>query len=85
MLRMYWKKSRVTSSMGRVNMEKINMGDFTAETLDTFISDLKYRSYAYNRQRSPEIEPDRWSKIYGVDAYLYEVIYQKSGGKDAGQ
>lgn len=58
-------------------MEKIDIGDFTTETLDAFISDLKYRSYAFNRQRSPEIEPDRWVLIYGVDAYLYEAIFQK--------
>lgn len=66
-------------------MEKINMGDFTTETLDAFVSDLKYRSYAYNRQRSPEITPDRWVKIYGMDAWLYEVILQKSGGDNAHQ
>lgn len=63
--------------MGGVSMKKINMGDFTAETLEAFVSDLKYRSYAFNRQRSPEVEPDRWVLIYGVDAYLYEVIFQK--------
>ena len=74
-----------TPPLLKLSMEKINMGDFTAETLDAFVSDLKYRSYAFNRQRYPEIEPDRWARIYGVDAYLYEVIYQKSGGNSAGQ
>jgi hypothetical protein len=59
------------------NMQKINIGDFTDEMIVNVISDLKYRSYAYNRQRSPEIAPDRWAKIYGMDAYLYEVIFQK--------
>jgi hypothetical protein len=61
-------------------MRKINLGDFTAETLEAFISDLKYRSYAFNRQQSPEIAPGRWHLIYGVDAYLYEVVYQKEMG-----
>ena len=66
-------------------MDKITLGDFTDEMLHNIISDLKYQSYAYNRQRSPEIAPDRWAKIYGIDAHLYEVIYQKEKGKQDGQ
>jgi hypothetical protein len=36
---------------------------------------LMYRSYEFNRDRSPEIEPQRWRKIY-FNADLYEKIYQ---------
>ena len=60
-------------------MEKINLGDFTKEDIHVIISDLKYKSYRHNRQQSPEIAPGRWHLIYGVDAYLYEAIYQKEG------
>jgi len=65
-------------------MKKINLGDFTDEDIRNVISDLKYKSYAYNRQKSPEIAPGRWHLMYGVDAYLYEVIYQKEAkGNDS--
>jgi hypothetical protein len=66
-------------------MEKINLGDFTEDDIRNAINDLKYQSYRYNRQRSPEIAHGRWHLIYGVDAYLYEVIYQKEIGNDPHQ
>jgi len=66
-------------------MKKINLGDFTEEDIRNAINDLKYKSYRHNRQQSPEIAPGRWHLIYGVDAYLYEVIYQKEGKNNVNQ
>lgn len=39
--------------------------------------DLAYRSYAYNRQRSPEVAPWRWIKIFGEDATKMEKRFAK--------
>ncbi len=36
---------------------------------------LMYRSYEHNRDRSPDIEPERWRKLY-FNAQDYEIIYQ---------
>jgi hypothetical protein len=66
-------------------MKKVNLGDFTGEDIANVINDLKYKSYRHNRQQSPEIAPGRWHLIYGVDSYLYEVIYQKEIGNNANQ
>lgn len=38
---------------------------------------LMYRSYEFNRDRSPSIEPERWRKLY-LNADLYEKIYQET-------
>jgi hypothetical protein len=62
-------------------MEKINIGDFTDEMITNVISNLKYKSYAYNRQRSPEIPSWKWSLIYGIEAYLYEIMYEEESNK----
>ena len=58
-------------------MEKVNLGDFTEETIRPVIDRLIYKSYCYNRQRSPEISPDRWVKVFGFDTYLMELKYQQ--------
>jgi len=39
---------------------------------------LMYRSYEFNRDRSPEIEPSRWRAIY-YNQETYEKIYQQRG------
>lgn len=36
---------------------------------------LIYKSYAFNRERSPHIDPSRWREIY-LNQPLYEKIYQ---------
>lgn len=36
--------------------------------MQKIIDELTFRSYVYNRQRSPEISPERWAKIFGADA-----------------
>lgn len=33
---------------------------------------LMYRSYEFNRLRSPEIEPERWRRLY-----FYQETYEK--------
>lgn len=43
-------------------------------TYGELIDELTYRSYAYNRLRSPDISPERWSKIYG-DTKLMEIKF----------
>lgn len=42
---------------------------------------LMYRSYAFNRARSPHIQPDRWRKLY-YNAETYEKIYQNQENLD---
>lgn len=37
---------------------------------------LMYRSYEHNRNLSPEVEPERWRKIY-FNQETYEKIYQE--------
>ena len=48
---------------------------FEVDDEELIIDWLMYRSYEYNRDRSPEIEPSRWRAIYFY-ADLYEKIYQ---------
>lgn len=36
---------------------------------------LMYKSYAFQRDNAPDIEPNRWRKIY-FNQELYEKIYQ---------
>jgi hypothetical protein len=58
-------------------MERININDFDHDMINSVINDLKYKSYCYNRKRSPEISPHKWAIIYGVEAYLYEIMYME--------
>ena len=58
-------------------MDQINIADLDHETITNIINDMKYKSYRYNRHISPEIHPDRYAVIFGVDTYLYEALYQK--------
>lgn len=58
-------------------MDKININDFDDATIRATIDQLKFGSYCYNRQRSPEISPDKYVVIFGYDTYLYERMYQE--------
>ena len=58
-------------------MDKINIADLDHEAITNIINDLKYKSYRWNRHISPEIPPDRYAVIFGMDTYLYEALYQK--------
>lgn len=48
-------------------------------TLDVF-EYLMFRSYAYQRARNPDVEPERWGKLY-LNWKYYEKLYQQ-GEKD---
>lgn len=37
---------------------------------------LMYCSYEFNRDRSPQISPERWRQIY-FNSEVYEKIYQE--------
>ena len=55
----------------------------TQQNLWDIVDALTYRNYVYNRQRSPDITPEQWGKIYkNVEAL--EAKYQKelAEGKD---
>lgn len=56
-------------------IEKVKQLDIdgTEETIDW----LMYKSYEFNRQRSPHISPERWRKIY-YNSETYEKIYLKN-------
>lgn len=41
------------------------------------VDELTYRSYAYNRDRSPEIPADRWRRVYADWAAAFELRYQQ--------
>jgi hypothetical protein len=53
------------------------------QTPDDIVSDLTFLNYAYNRDRSPEITPERWAKVYGPNTETMEMRYQreKASGK----
>jgi hypothetical protein len=57
--------------------EYININDITQENITPIIDELILRSYIYNRQRSPEIPVDQWTRVFGQDAYLYELEIQR--------
>ena len=40
------------------------------------VDELTYRSYSFNRQRSPEIAPERWAKVFGPSAEGMEIRYR---------
>jgi hypothetical protein len=45
--------------------------------IQPIVDTLLYRCYAYNRRRSPEIPPEKYALIFGQDAMLMEIQYQK--------
>ena len=60
-----------------MNTEHININDVTQENITPIIDELILRSYIYNRQRNPDIPVERWAKVFGQDAYLYELEMQR--------
>ncbi len=38
--------------------------------------DLLYEAYAWNRDRAPDITPERWKKILGPEVDAMEAQYQ---------
>ncbi len=56
----------------------INVAELTDQDLRHVIDDAILKCYIYNRQRSPQYTVDQWAKVFGIDAYLYELEYQKN-------
>jgi hypothetical protein len=50
--------------------------DFILEGIPLVIDWLMYRSYEFNRDRSPHVEAERWRAIY-LSADTFEKIYQE--------
>ncbi len=40
------------------------------------MGDLVYKSYAFNRENSPDITPQSWKKVYGPEVEDFEARYQ---------
>jgi hypothetical protein len=40
------------------------------------LTNLEYDAYAWNRDKSPNITPNSWMKIFGADVYAFEARYQ---------
>jgi len=57
---------------------KINVAELTDHDLRYVIDDAILRCYIYNRQRSPQYTADQWTRVFGIDAYLYELEYQRN-------
>ena len=58
-------------------MEHIYPKELDDDKIHNIIDDLLYKSYAYNRQRFPDINPDKYVIIFGTNAYLMELKYQE--------
>ncbi len=56
----------------------------STENYNNFIQETKFRTYVYNRIRTPATTVHEWSSVFGVDVYLYEIHYQNilQGGMD---
>lgn len=48
----------------------------TSQLHEKTLNWLMYRSYEFNRDRSPHVEPSRWRKLY-LNQETYEKIYQE--------
>lgn len=47
-------------------------------TPQDLVDALTYSNYAYNRQRSPEITPQQWEKVFGQKTMMMEARYQQA-------
>lgn len=59
------------------NIMNININKLTDEKIHNIIDEAILRCYIYNRKRSPQFTVDQWAKVFGMDAYLYEIEMQK--------
>jgi len=46
------------------------------EHISKILDDIIYMGYRVNRERSPEISPERWKAIYGDRVDVYELWFQ---------
>ena len=55
----------------------LNITENTADKeIHGFIDELTYSCYKYNRDRSPDITPEQWGKIF-ANANILEQKYQQ--------
>jgi hypothetical protein len=55
---------------------KINITEqTTTQEIKGFIDELTYSCYKYNRERSPDITPERWGCVFS-NINLLELRYQ---------
>ena len=45
-------------------------------TTQQLVDELTYANYAHNRQRSPDLTPEQWTKVYS-NVYQLEARYQQ--------
>ena len=48
----------------------------TLQNANDLIKELSYKSYRYNRERSPDIDPKSWALVF-IDAAEFEARYQR--------
>ncbi len=60
-----------------MNPIEINAADLNEGNIPCLIDELILRNYIYNRGYSPDISVEKWAKIYGENAFLYEKEYQR--------
>ncbi len=61
--------------------QQFDLSKINKEEMIGIINRLVYENYKYNRKRSPDITPEGWQTVYGIDAILMEIEYQKELNK----
>jgi hypothetical protein len=59
----------------RMNV-KFAEGACKMDDIQKIADDIIYLNYRFNRDRSPDISPERWKAIYGDKVNKFEVWYQ---------
>jgi hypothetical protein len=59
-------------------MENLDLTTATKEQIHQTIDYLVYQNYKHNRIRFPKWTVDQWAQVFGPDAYLMELEYQKN-------
>lgn len=60
---------------------RINVNE-AMEKFNDLIGSLLYSNYKYNRERSPQITPEQWGKVYGSKTKGLETLYRLERGKN---
>lgn len=58
--------------------KEIDLTKINKDELVNVINLLVYENYKWNRQQFPLWTVEQWANgVFGIDAYLYEIRYQK--------
>ncbi|MFA5048964.1 MAG: hypothetical protein WC516_08125 [Patescibacteria group bacterium] len=57
--------------------QKFDLTKINLDELEQAVNQMQYAGYKYNRQQFPRWTVDQWAKVFGMDAYLMEIKYQK--------